>query len=113
MARQVEVALVQVEGLAYLLHLIDEPIDLPEVRVVRLVAVRRAQLVVVEVIDDGRREIAVASFPVLVSRGRPPVPEQALRAGVVADALGPDLEVAFGRTDRDHTNAAAEDVVAS
>src|SRR5450759_557467 len=113
MSHKVEVVAVQAERHAYLLDLIDESLDLPQVGVIRLVAVRGAQMVVVEVLNACRREIAVASLPVLVGRGWPAVQEQHLGLRVVADTLGPDLKVAFGSPDRDHLDAAAESVVAA
>src|SRR6267378_1981241 len=113
MSHQVEVVAVQVEPLAYLLDLIDESLDLPQVGIIRLVAVCGAQLVVVEVLNACRREVAVASLPVLVSRGWPAVQQQHLGLRVVSDTLGPDLEVAFGGPDRDHLDAAAENIVAA
>src|SRR5450756_2570063 len=113
MTYQVEVVTVQIERLAHLLDLIDEPFDVPEVRIVRLVAVRGAQLVVVVILDACRGEVAVAGLPVLVSRGRPAMEEQHPCLRVVADAFGPDLEVAFGRRDRDHPDAAGDHVVAA
>src|SRR6266566_6660393 len=111
MSHQIEVVAVQIKPLAYLLDLIDESIDLPQVRIIRLVAVRGAQLVVVEVLDARRREVAVASLPVLVSRGWPAVKQQHLGLWVVSDTLGPDLEVALGGLDRDHLDATAEIIV--
>src|SRR6267378_2041707 len=113
MSHQVEVVAVQVEPLAYLLDLIDESLDLPQVGIIRLVAVCGAQLVVVEVLNACRRKVAVASLPVLVSRGWPAVQQQHLGLRVVSDTLGPDLEVAFGGPDRDHLDAAAEIIVAA
>src|SRR5438132_7337635 len=113
MAHQIEVVAVQTKRVAHLLNLIDEPVDLPKVWIIGLVAVGRAQLVVVEVLDAGRWEIAVTGFPVLVSRRRPAVQQQHLGFRVVTDTLGPNLEVAFGGLDPDHLDAAAENVVAA
>src|SRR6266550_7020103 len=113
MAHQIEVVAVQAKRIPYLLNLIDEPVDLPKVGIIGLVAIRRAQLVVIEVLDAGRWEIAVTGFPVLVSRGRPAVQQQHLGFRVVANTLGPNFEVAFRGLDPDHLDAAAENVVAA
>ena len=80
--------------------------DLPQRRVVRLVAVRRAELVVVVVLDARGREKAVEGLEVLVRRPGPPCRSSSLSRRVVADALGPDAEVALRRGDRDHPHAA-------
>ena len=53
MTEQEEVVGVEAERLAHLLDLVDEPVDLPQRRLVRLVAVRRSELVVVVVLDAG------------------------------------------------------------
>src|SRR5439155_1150741 len=95
MAHQIEVAAVQVQPVSHLFNLIDEPVDLPKVGIIWLVAVSGAQLVVVEILDTGRREIAVTSLPVLVSRSWPAVQQQHLCFRVVADTLGPNSKVAF------------------
>ena len=50
-AQQKEVPGVQAECDTDLLHLVDEPVELPELRLVGLVAVERAELVVVVVLD--------------------------------------------------------------
>src|SRR5437762_10664683 len=65
-----EVAGVQPERPADLLHLIDEAAHLPQRRLVRLVAEARPELVVVVVLDPCRGQIAVARLQVLV--GSPP-----------------------------------------
>ena len=44
---------VEAEGDAYLLDLVDEPVDLPEIGFVGLVAVERSELIVVVVLDTG------------------------------------------------------------
>ena len=72
-----EVVPVQPERPADLLDLVDEPVELPQRRLVRLVAVARAELVVVVVLDPGRGEVAVAGLEVLVGRARPAVEQQA------------------------------------
>src|SRR6266550_578113 len=113
MADQIEVAAVQIQRVSHLFNLIDEPVDLPKVGIIWLVAVSGSQLVVVEVLDAGRREIAVTSLPVLVSRSWPAVQQQHLCVRVVADTLGPNLKVAFRGLDRDHLDATAENVVAA
>src|SRR5579864_3255877 len=113
MSREVEVVAVQAESLAHLLYLIDESLDVPQVGIVRLIAVGRAQLVVVVVLDACLGEIGIASLPVLVSRGRPPMKQKDLGFRVIAYTLGPDLESAFRSLDWDHLDAAGEYVVAA
>ena len=110
---QEEVLPVQPQRLADLLHLVDEARQLPQVRLVRLVAAEGAELVVVVVLDPRRRQIAVEGLEVLVGRARPAVQQQQPHRRGVADALGPDPEGALRRLDRDHPHAAAQDVVAA
>ena len=55
-----EVVATETESAANLFELVDEPIELPEVHVVRMLAVARPQLVVVVVLDPGSGEVAVA-----------------------------------------------------
>ena len=93
-AEQVEVVAVQAERPAHLLDLVDEARDRPQVRCVRLVAPGRAELVVVVVLDPGGGEVGVEGGEVLVRRTRSAVQEQDLDPRVVADAPGPDPELA-------------------
>src|ERR1700680_1059152 len=113
MAQEEEVVGVEAKSGAYLLDLVDEAVDLPEVGVVGLIAVERSELIVVVVLDARRWKEAVAGLEVLMGRGGTTVQEEQLRGRVVADALRPDVEVALRRRHRDHPDAAAEDVVAS
>ena len=122
-AEQVEVVAVESERSAYLLDLVDEAGDLPEVRIVRLVAPGRAELVVVVVLDprphrfdqgpvlDPRsRKVRVASGEVLVRRPGSTVQQEDLHFRVVADSPGPDAEFALRGRDRDQPDATGQDV---
>ena len=111
MTQKKEVPGVESKGDTHLLDLVDEAVELPEVGVIRLVAVERAKLIVVVVLDTCRRKVGVGRLEVLVGRGRAAVQKQQLRGGVVAEALGPDMELPFRGGDRDPPRAAAEDVV--
>jgi len=46
-----------------------------------------------------------------MGRSRTTMQEQQFRRGIVPDALGPDVELAFGRAHWNHPHAATEDVV--
>src|SRR2546421_4507884 len=105
MSDEKEVIATQGERIAYLLYLIYESLDIPQVDVVRLVAIRGAKLVVVVILNTGSREKAVASFPVLVRGRRPTMQQQHLHFRVVANSLGPDLELALMGPDPDHSHA--------
>ena len=95
---------------AHLLHLVDEARDVPQLRVVRLVAVGRAELVVVDVFNARRGQERVEPFEVFVRGARPAVQQQHLEPRVVADALRPDTEVTVLCVDRDHGHAARQRV---
>src|SRR5580704_7012301 len=107
MAEEKEVLCVQTEGDTDLLDLVDKAIELPELGIVRLVAVCRAQLVVVVVLDARRRQVAVAGFEVLMGARRTAMEEQQLRSRVVPEALGPDVKLPLGSGDRNPPRAAA------
>jgi hypothetical protein len=85
------------ELVAHLLYFFYEPRHLPQVRLVRLVAVVGAELVVV-VLDAGiGGEVAVEGLEILVRRSRPSVQEQHLHRRGIADPLGPEtLKVPLG-----------------
>ncbi len=104
---------VQPQRLPHLLDFVDEAVEVPQVGVVGLVAVGRAELVVVVVLDARRRQVAVGRLEILVGRRRAAVEEEELRGRVVADALGPDPELTLGRGDGDQLHPAAEQVVAT
>ena len=71
LSEQVEVVLVEAERLPHLLDLVDEARQLQQSSgIVRLVAVGRAELVVVVVLDAGAGEVAVERLEVLVGRPR-------------------------------------------
>ena len=91
-----EVAGVHAEGLADLLDLADEPVQVPQRRLLGLVAEPGPELVVVVVLDARVRQEAVARLQVLVRGARAAVQQEHLQAGVVADPLGPDAERALG-----------------
>lgn len=101
----------EAEGLPDLLHFVDKAIELPQRALVGLVAERRAKLVVVVVLNAGRRQIAVAGFEVLVGRARAAMKEKDSQRRVIADPLGPDLERTRPRVDGDHPDSPAERVV--
>ena len=94
-----EVVPVQPERLADLLHLVDEAVQLPQRRLVRLVAVTGAELVVVVVLDPRAGQVAVARLQVLVRRPGPAVQEQHPQPRVVADPLHPHPVRALRRVD--------------
>ena len=108
---QVEVGAIEAERLAHLLHLVDEAWDLPQIRVVGLIAVGGAELIVVVVLDPGGREIGVAGFEVLMRRAGSPVQHEDLHRRVVADPFRPHPELALRRDDRDELHPAGKDVV--
>ena len=112
MPEEEEVAGVEPEREPHLFNLVDEAIDLPQRRSVRLVAVRGAELVVVVVLDLRIRQIAVAALEVLVRGTRAAVQQQQLASRAVADTLGPDTKRPLRRGDRDEAHATAENVVA-
>jgi hypothetical protein len=47
-SQQIEIILVQSEGLPYLLHFVDEPVECPQVSVFWLIGICRAQLIIVD-----------------------------------------------------------------
>ena len=59
MAIEVEVTLVELERLTDLLYFLDEAGQFPKFGGIRLVAVGRAQLVVIEILDASARKITV------------------------------------------------------
>lgn len=107
---QHEVAAVQVQRLADLLDLVDEPGEVPQRRLVGLIAPERAELVVVVVLDTGAGEPRVEAFVQLVGCPRTAVQEQHLQIRVGADPLGPDPERAARRFDRHHPRPTGDDV---
>ena len=70
MAVQIEVVTIQVECLADLFDFVDEPVDLPKTRLLRLIAVKRAELIVVIILNAGGREETVENLQVLVRHTR-------------------------------------------
>src|SRR5579859_6575539 len=94
-----------------LLHLVHEPIQVPQRRLVRLIAEPGAELVVVVILDPGGGQVAVARLEVLMCRSRPAVQQQYPKIGPIADALDPDREPARGRVHWDLPGAAAQHVV--
>src|SRR6185312_5330160 len=91
--------------------LADEPVQVPQRRLLGLVAEPGPELVVVVVLDARVRQEAVARLQVLVRGARAAVQEEHPQARVVADPLGPDTERALGRFHRDLPGAAAQYVV--
>src|SRR5262244_496864 len=111
LAEQEEVVPSQAESLADLLHFLDEAGGLEQRRIIGLIAVGRAKLVVIVVLDSCRRQVAVERFVVLVRRAGTTVQREQLDAGVVSDALGPDVELAFGSRDLDLAHPTAQGIV--
>src|SRR5262249_4298535 len=62
----------------------------------------RAELIVVEELDAGGGEVVLEALEVLVGRAGAAVQEQQLDPRVGAEPLGPHLEIAFRRVDRNH-----------
>ena len=87
---------VQAERLAHLLDLVDEAVELPQRRVVGLVAVVRAELVVVVVLDTRGRQVAVERLEVLVGGARPAVQQQHLDARLLPTRLVQTRNGPFG-----------------
>src|SRR6185437_923299 len=87
-----------------------EPAEVPQGRVVGLVAAEGAELVVVVVLDAGAGEPGVEALVELVGGARAAVQEQHLEVGIGPDPPGPDAELAAGGADRDHSRAAGQDV---
>ena len=69
LAVEVEVGLVEVQRLAHLLDLFDEARHVPQLRLIRLIAVIGAELIVVVYSIPARGKVAVEGLEVLV---RPP-----------------------------------------
>ena len=103
---QHEAVPVKAEGLPNLFDFVDEAVELPQRDLVGLVAIRRAELVVVVVLNARRREIAVAGFEILVRRARAAVEEKDSQRRVVADPLGPDPEGTDRCLDGHHAHSA-------
>src|SRR5262249_43774912 len=111
--QEIEIVPVESERLSHLLDLFDESREIPQRRVVWLVAVGGAELIVVVVLDAGGGEIASEALEVLVRGRGPAVQQQNFHAGTVADALRPDAKLAPWRPDGNHPNAAADGIGAS
>src|SRR5947209_19333601 len=94
-SEKVKVVAIQVQRLADLLHLLDEPGEFPEVGVIGLVAIRRPELVVVVALDAGVWQEAVERLEVLVRAAWTAVQEQEPLRRVVADSLRPDAKRPF------------------
>src|SRR5439155_11626064 len=71
-----------------------------------MIAVERAELVVVVVLDARRWQEAVERLEVLVCGRRTAMKEQQLYRRIVAHTLRPHVERAFRRRDRDHPHTA-------
>ncbi len=76
MAQEEEVVSAQPQREPHLLDLVDEPVEVPQIGVIGLVAVSRAELVVVVVLDACSREVAVGGLEVFVRGGRATVQEE-------------------------------------
>jgi hypothetical protein len=96
-----------------LFDLVDEAVELPQRRVIRLIAAARAELVVVVVLDPSSRELAVARLEILVCTTGAAVEQQQLEIGVIADPFRPYPKGARRCTHRDHASAATQHVVPS
>src|SRR5580704_9071879 len=111
MAEQDEVVPIEPERLADLLHLVDEAVEVPQRRLVRLIAETGAKLVVVVVLNARRGKVAVARLQVLMGRARPAVQEQHPQAGIVASPLHPHPVPAGRRVHRNHSGPPAQHVL--
>ena len=105
LAEQVEV--LEAEGDAHLLDLVDEAVEVPQRRVVGLRAVGAAELVVVDDLDAGLRQERVEALEVLVADARPAVQDEQ-RDVAAADPPGPDPLRPDRRRDRDPPGTARE-----
>ena len=72
------------------------PRQVPQGGIVRLIAEVRPELIVVVVLDAGTRKVAVEHLVDFVRHVRTTVEQQHFDLGVVADALGPNLENPLG-----------------
>ena len=102
---------VEPERPADLLHLVDEAVQVPQRRLLRLVAKTGPELVVVVVLDPRAGQVTVAGLQVLVRRPRPAVQEQHPQPRVVAGALHPHPVRSLRRVHRDHPGASAQRVL--
>jgi hypothetical protein len=108
---QDEAVPVQAQRAPDLLHLVDESVQIPQRRIVGLIAEARAKLVVVVVLHASAGQVAVAGLQVLVRRSWPAVQQQEPQARIVAHPLDPHPVPAGGRVDRDQPRAAAQRVI--
>lgn len=104
LAEQEEVARVEPEGDADLLHLVDETGKVPQRHVVGLVAAEGAQLVVVDDLDALRGKVVAQHLEVLVGGAGTAVQEEQPHRGALAEGLRPHLEGARRRRDGDATH---------
>ena len=106
-----EILLAQPEGAADLVDLVHVTVELPQRRLIGLIAEPRPELVVVVVLDPRRRKVAVAGFEVLVSGPRPAVQQQHLESGVVAGPFRPDPVPTFRGLHPYPSRSSAQDVI--
>jgi hypothetical protein len=104
MAHEHKIAGIQAECDPHLLDLTHKSLDVPECRILGVVAISRTELVVVIVFDAGTGKIAVGRFKVFVCRTGTPVQEKDFEGRIIPDALGPNMEGAergfYGNTPR-------------
>src|ERR1044071_9607272 len=78
-----------------------------------MIAIERAEVVVVVLLDAGRRQETVERLTVLVRGGRAAVKQQQLHCRVISNALRPHLERALRGLDRNHPHTTGPHVLAS
>ena len=111
LAAEDEVLAAQAKGPANLLHFVDEALQLPQRRIVGLVAEPGAQLVVVVVLNPCGRKVTVARLEILVGCSRAAVEQQHLQRRIVTRPLGPYGEPAARRVDRNAANSTAQPIL--
>ena len=102
---------VQPERPTDLLHLVHEAVQVPQRRLLRLVAKTGPELIVVVVLDPRAGQVAVARLQVLVRRPGPAVQEQHPQPRVVAGPLDPHPVRPLRRVHADHPGAPGQHVL--
>src|SRR6266849_8778936 len=89
----VEIELIQAECRPNLLHLFAKPLHRPEAGILRLIRIRRAELVIVNELDSFLREKILEALKVLMRRTRPAMQREHLD-WTQAYTFGPDMKFA-------------------
>src|SRR4029078_12383409 len=108
MAEQKKIAVIEAKCFPNLFYFFDKARNLPQIRIVGLLAMRRSELIVEVVLYTGIGEITVECFEVFVRAAGPTVQEKKLDARIVADALRPHAKIAFRCSDWNELHTAAD-----